>query len=53
MSFKKYLVGDASFGAAVVFPWGRVSYVHTFRTQEFDGQDTLAEFGSVTLSVKF
>ncbi|TVQ40462.1 MAG: lipid A deacylase LpxR family protein [Geminicoccaceae bacterium] len=50
---KKHFVGDASLGAAVVFPWGRISYVHTFRTAEFEGQGTLAEFGSVTLSVRF
>ncbi|MFW5680143.1 MAG: lipid A deacylase LpxR family protein [Pseudomonadota bacterium] len=50
---KKYLVGDANLGAAVVFPWGRLSYVHTFRSKEFDGQETYAEFGSITLSVRF
>jgi hypothetical protein len=50
---KKRLVGDASLGAALLFPWGRLSYVHTFRSEEFDGQDSFAEFGSVNLSVRF
>ncbi len=50
---KKRLVGDASFGGAVLFPWGRLSYVHTLRSEEFDGQGSFAEFGSVNLSVRF
>lgn len=50
---KKPVVGDASLGAALLLPFGRLSYVHTFRTEEFEGQGSLAEFGSVSLSLRF
>ena len=50
---KKHFVGDGSLGGALLFPWGRLSYVHTFRSEEFDGQGPFAEFGSVNLSVRF
>jgi hypothetical protein len=50
---KKRFVGDGSLGAALLFPWGRLAYVHTFRSEEFDGQGPFAEFGSVSLAVRF
>jgi len=50
---KKRVVGDGSLGGALLFPWGRLSYVHTFRSEEFDGQGPVAEFGSVNLSIRF
>lgn len=50
---KKPVVGDGSLGGALLFPWGRISYVHTFRSEEFEGQGPVAEFGSVSVSVRF
>jgi hypothetical protein len=50
---KQPIVADGSLGAALLLPWGRIAYVHTFRTQEFEGQATLAEFGTLSLSVRF
>lgn len=50
---KKRFVADGTLGGALLFPWGRLSYVHTFRSEEFDGQGPFAEFGSVNLSVRF
>lgn len=50
---KKHYVGD--FRAGIAFVWGatRLSYTHTLRTAEFDGQDSYDQFGSVTLSFVF
>jgi hypothetical protein len=50
---KTYVVGDGSLGGALLLPWGRLSYVHTFRTEEFEGQDGLAQYGSISLSLRF
>jgi lipid A 3-O-deacylase len=50
---KNVLVGDASLGGALLLPWGRLSYVHTFRTEEFVGQDGLVQYGSISLSLRF
>ena len=51
---KKLLVGDGVVGAVLIMPRARVTYLHTFRSQEFDGQDNrLVQFGSLSLSVPF
>jgi hypothetical protein len=48
------LVGDASLGAVlVVLPWARLTYTHTFRSKEFEGQRNRAQFGAVSLSFRF
>jgi hypothetical protein len=49
----KPLVGDFVFGAAMIIPWGRLTYTHVFRTTEFDGQGETFQFGSLSLSVRF
>lgn len=50
---KRPFLGEGVFGAALVMPWARLTYSHTFRTREFWGQQETPEFGSVTLSVRF
>jgi len=50
---KKPLVGEAAFGAALLFPGGRLSYSHVLRTEEFGDQPTPSEFGSLSLSLRF
>jgi hypothetical protein len=50
---KRNFVGDGNFGFAIILPWTRLSYVHTFRSREFDEQKTPAEFGSLSASFRF
>lgn len=50
---KKPLVAEASVGAAWLFPGGRLSYTHVFRTEEFRNQETASSFGSLSLSLHF
>jgi len=50
---KKPLVAEASVGAAWLFPGGRLSYTHVFRTEEFRGQESASSFGSLSLSLNF
>lgn len=50
---RKPLVAEASLGAALVFPSGRLSYAQTFRSETFVGQETSSEFGSITLTLRF
>jgi hypothetical protein len=50
---KKPLVAEASVGAAWLFPGGRLSYTHVFRTEEFRNQETASSFGSLSLSLQF
>ena len=50
---KKYFVADLTAGAAVTWRDFRLAYTHVFRTPEFDGQNGLHEYGSLSLSVKF
>ncbi len=50
---KEYLVGDLLFGVSVTFLNAKLSYAEAFRTREFDGQDRLHNFGSLTLSLTF
>ncbi len=49
---KRNFVGDGVFGFALVMPWARLSYSHTFRSREFDAQKELQQFGSITLSFR-
>ncbi len=50
---KEYFVADLTAGAAVTWRDFRLAYTHVFRTPEFDGQNGLHEYGSLSLSVKF
>ena len=50
---KKYFVGDVNAGVAFTYDDYRLSYTYTVRSKEFDGQDRVSEFGSLTLSTKF
>ncbi len=51
---KKHVVGDGVLGAVLIMPRARLTYTHTFRSQEFDGQNNrLVQFGSISLSVPF
>jgi hypothetical protein len=50
---KEPLVGDFVLGAAMIIPWGRLTYTHVFRTTEFDGQGETFQFGSLSVSVRF
>ena len=50
---KKLFIADGSLGAVLIMPWARLSYVHTFRTKEFEGQGGTAQYGSVSLSFRF
>jgi lipid A 3-O-deacylase len=47
------LVGDASLGAVLVLPWVRLTYTHTFRSKEYEGQRDRAQLGAVSLSFRF
>ena len=47
---KRTLVGDGILGLALITPWARVSYSHTWRSREFDTQKELPQFGSISLS---
>ncbi len=47
------LVGEGALGAVLIMPWARLSYTHTFRSREFQGQSRKAQYGSVTLSFRF
>ncbi len=50
---KKYFIGEFLAGFALSWKDVRLAYTQVFRTPEFDGQDELEEYGSLTLSVKF
>lgn len=50
---KNYWVGSAQLGAAVTYKSTRVSYTHVFQTREFKTQAKPAQFGAVTVSVRF
>ena len=47
---KKNWVGDASVGAALLLGRFKIAYTNAFRTREFDGQDRISRFGSVSVS---
>jgi lipid A 3-O-deacylase len=46
-------VGDASAGVALFTPWGRVTAAYTARSKEFTTQREIAQFGSLSLAVRF
>lgn len=50
---RKPLVADFTLGAALVMPWGRLTYTHVFRTTEFEGQGESFQFGSLSASLRF
>lgn len=50
---KEPLVGDLAIGAVAILGGTRIAYVHTFRTKEFEGQRQGAQWGSVSLSLRF
>jgi lipid A 3-O-deacylase len=50
---KKNTVVDFTLGAALIIPWGRLTYTHVFRTTEFDGQGDTFQFGSLSFSARF
>ena len=46
-------VADLQAGLALQFGGYELSYTHVFRTPEFEGDEGLSDFGSLTLSAKF
>lgn len=50
---KKGGVGEAYLGGSVRFKKWELSYVHTFRTKEFEEQSGGAQFGSLSVRTKF
>jgi len=48
----KPFVGEAYIGFGVRYSGVNFSYVHTYRTKEFEGQDDSQTFGSLTLGVR-
>ena len=50
---KRYFVADGNVGFAIVYDDYRIGYTLNYRTEEFEGQDNGAVFGSVTLSTRF
>lgn len=47
---KRHLVGDMSLGLSVLMGPVNVTYASGFRTREFDGQDRISRFGSLTFT---
>jgi hypothetical protein len=50
---RQTLVGDASVGLAVFTPFGRITATYTVRTEEFEKQPQLAQFGSLSIAFRF
>lgn len=50
---KNYWVGSAQIGGALTYQDARISYTHVFQTREFKNQLKSAQFGAVTVSVRF
>ena len=51
---KKGFVGELQAGAAIMFRGVRISYTHTWQTEQFDRQKSgLFNFGSVAVSARF
>ncbi|RLK50157.1 hypothetical protein DFR31_0046 [Alkalispirillum mobile] len=46
-------VGEAMFGAAVANQRLRLAYTHAYRTREFKGQPEDADYGSLSLSIRW
>lgn len=49
----KWLVGEVYAGMGVRYQSWEVSYMHTFRTREFSGQEASTSFGSVAIRYEF
>ncbi len=47
---KKYFVGDLHLGFVLVISQFRIAFSNVFRTEEFNNQKELDEFGSITVS---
>lgn len=50
---KKGFVGEAYLGGAVRFKKWELSYMHTFRSKEFEEQPNGAQFGSIALRIRY
>jgi hypothetical protein len=50
---RKFWVGDAQVGIALIFRSFRLSYTQVLRTIEFDGQDHPHNFGAISLTANF
>lgn len=50
---KELLVGDLQFGAAMIFPVARIAYTHIIRSKEFESQDSVDQFGAISVSFRF
>ncbi len=50
---KRYLVGDFVVGASVIYGRVKLTYAQVFRSKEFNEQDDMHEFGSLSLSYTF
>jgi hypothetical protein len=50
---KKHLVGDLQFGFVLDWSDVRLGYTHVLRSREFETQESVDGFGSLSLSVKF
>jgi hypothetical protein len=49
---KNPLVGDLDLGVAIAFRSVRLSFTHTFRTEEYRGQPGMDQYGAVNLSIR-
>lgn len=50
---KEWLIGEVYAGFGVRYQSVEMSYVHTFRTEEYETQDGGAEFGSIAIRYRF
>jgi hypothetical protein len=50
---RKFWVGDAQIGVALIFRHFRITYTQVLRTLEFDGQDHPHNFGALSLTANF
>ena len=50
---RETVVGDANAGMALFTPWGRLTASYTVRSKEFTTQTEIAQFGSLSLAVRF
>jgi hypothetical protein len=50
---RENFVSDASGGVALFLPWGRLTATYTRRSKEFTAQREAAQFGSLSLAVRF
>jgi hypothetical protein len=50
---KKYFVGDLQAGLSFQYQWLRITYTQILRTQEFKGQDSPDQFGSLSIAFLF